>query len=357
MKKILTVVGARPQFIKAAMFSRAVAKEPLFKEILVHTGQHYDDNMSRIFFEELDISTPGYLLKSGNGTHAKMTGSMMIELERIMVDESPDAVLVYGDTNSTLAAALTASKLHMPVIHAEAGLRSFNRNMPEEINRILTDHVSEMLFVPTFTAVDNLKKEGIVSGVYKTGDIMFDAAKTFAGYAEENSTIRQDLNLRKPYILATVHRQENTDNMERLQGIFTALQHLTYEYDVVVPLHPRTGNVLAQNRMESLLTGLKRIPPLSFFDMISLEKHAQCIVTDSGGVQKEAYFHGTPCVTVRNETEWVETVSAGWNNLCGADSEKICRAVRSAKSGQNIPEFGDGHAAEEFLSIIRENLR
>lgn len=355
--KILTIVGARPQFIKAAMVSRAILRHgvahpdvPVTEEIL-HTGQHYDESMSRVFFDQMGIPAPAVNLNVGSGLHGDMTARMLAGIEKEIVDRKPDLVLVYGDTNSTLAGALAAVKLHVPVAHVEAGLRSFNRRMPEEINRILTDHVSSLLFCPTHTAVKNLTDEGISNGVHHVGDVMYDAALVFGEIAERESTILRDLGLTpNKYLLATVHRAENTDDPVRLQSIMSALQELAVTETVIFPVHPRTRSKL--DNPTSNIQNLKFIPPVSFLDMVQLEKNARCILTDSGGVQKEAYFHGLPCVTLRDETEWVETVKAGWNQVVGADTKKIIAAVQQIKTGVTIPEFGRGNCAEDIIALI-----
>lgn len=359
MVKILTIVGARPQFIKAAMVSRAVVEHnrrgenPIIVEEILHTGQHYDVNMSDIFFQQMQIPEPAINLGAGTGMHGEMTGRMLSQIEQEIVNRNPDWVLVYGDTNSTLAGALAAAKLHVPVAHVEAGLRSFNKRMPEEINRILTDHVSSLLFCPTHAAVSNLGNEGITHGVHHVGDVMYDAALVFGEIAERKSTILRDLNLEPgKYHVATVHRAENTDDSARLQNIINAFNEL--KELVVLPLHPRTKKIL-QSICPSLLTphpSLRIIDPVSFLDMMQLEKHAKCILTDSGGVQKEAYFHGVPCVTLREETEWVETVNAGWNQVVGADIEKIIAAVRHARAGLTITEYGQGNSADDILRYL-----
>lgn len=356
MVKILTIVGARPQFIKAAMISRAVVEHnrrgvnPIIVEEIIHTGQHYDANMSDIFFQQMQIPEPAINLSAGTGMHGEMTGRMLSQIEQEIVTRNPDWVLVYGDTNSTLAGALAAAKLHVPVAHVEAGLRSFNKRMPEEINRILTDHVSSLLLCPTHTAVSNLGNEGITQGVHHVGDVMYDAALIFGEIAGRKSAILRDLSLTPgKYHLATVHRAENTDDSSRLQNIIKAFNAL--EEPLVLPLHPRTRKIL-QSISPSLLSfrsSLRIIDPVSFLDMVQLEKHAKCILTDSGGVQKEAYFHGVPCITLREETEWVETVNAGWNQVVGADTEKIIAAVHRARAGLTITEYGQGNSADDIL--------
>ena len=364
--KILTVVGARPQFVKAAMVSHAIIKhnaadagDPI-EELILHTGQHYDENMSEIFFSQMGIPRPAIQLNCGGGTHGAMTGKMLAEIEQALIEHKPDWMLVYGDTDSTLAGALAAAKLHIPVAHVEAGLRSFNKAMPEELNRICTDHVSDLLLCPTTEAMRQLSKEGIADGVYHVGDVMYDAAKVFGELADQKSTMLHDLKLvDKGYFLVTCHRAENTDAPVRLRAIFDALCELhRTEFPVVLPLHPRTRNCLAKIGMEPDTLPIKLLPPTSFLDMVALEKHAVAILTDSGGVQKEAYFNGVPCVTLRDETEWVETVSSGWNTLVGADKAKIMSVANSMREGKNdrspIPDYGDGHAAEKVVKLLAE---
>ena len=352
-KKIVSIMGARPQFIKAAPLCRALRKT--MTEILVHTGQHYDDNMSRLFFDEMGIPRPDYNLEVGSGGHGLQTGLMMERIEAVLLKEKPDLVLVYGDTNSTLAGAVDAAKLHIPVGHVEAGLRSLNRGMPEEINRIVADHCSDLLFCPTRTAVDNLRKEGIVRGVHLTGDVMFDASLMFAGLAETKSSILRKLNLAPgEYFLCTVHRAENTDDAGNLGGIVEALCSLGRA--VVFPLHPRTRKLLSIHRLDDSLKrcpSVRIIDPVGYLDMVQLERNASAVLTDSGGVQKEAYFCRVPCITLRNETEWVETVRDGWNTLAGADTRAILRAVRGLRApGSRRRPFGDGRAAEKIARLI-----
>lgn len=359
--KIVTVVGARPQFVKAATVSAEVVRlaktGAAIEEVLVHTGQHYDQNMSQVFFDQLEVPRPKYNLAVGSGSHGAMTGKMLSAVEQILIDEKPDWLLVYGDTNSTLAGALAAAKLHLPVCHVEAGLRSFDKRMPEEINRILTDHVSELLLCPTRAAIENLKHEGITRGVHHVGDVMYDAALIFAAVAERSSDVITRLALRaKSFCLATVHRAENTDQPARLEGILSALGKLaTPSCPVVLPLHPRTRAMLKDSNAGRLVAqspALRVIDPVPFLDMIVLEQRAKLIFTDSGGVQKEAYFHGVPCVTLRDETEWVETVEAGWNQLAGADSARIERAAATSKPGRPIDEYGDGTAAAKVVELL-----
>ena len=356
--KLLTVIGARPQFIKAAAISRCIASTPDINEVIVHTGQHFDDNMSAVFFRELGIPEPAHNLGIAGGQHGAMTGRMLQAIEQVLVAEDPDAVLVYGDTNSTFAGALAAAKLHFPVAHVEAGLRSFNKRMPEEINRILTDHVSDLLLCPTQTAVDNLALEGIVHGVRNVGDVMFDVSLHCADKAKAESRILDELNLTiGEFALATCHRAENTDDRDKLKSILDGLSAIAAEIPVVLPLHPRTA---AAAKMHGLIVQRERVlvvKPLSFLDMVQLEQSAQVIITDSGGVQKEAYFYGVPCITMRDETEWTETVVSGWNTLTGADSETIVAAYRRV-AGRIAPPrpayYGDGSAAQKIVTLVRQ---
>ena len=353
---ILTIVGARPQFIKAAPVSRAFQKAGL-PEYLVHTGQHYDSNMSQIFFDELGIPQPQINLGIGSASHGRQTGEMLIQLETLMMEIQPDWVLVYGDTNSTLAGALAAVKLHIPVAHVEAGLRSYNRSMPEEHNRVLTDHSSDLLFCPTQTAVDNLAQEGIRQGVFLTGDVMYDAVIHFAARAQSQSSILDRLNLHaKGYLLATVHRPANTDNPHRLYAILDTLRQM--DEPVILPLHPRTRDKMRTYGWNpSTFAGgnLRIIEPVGYLDMLMLEQHARLILTDSGGIQKEAYFFSVPCITLREETEWIETVAAGWNILVGADTKRIQHLIQTWQpEGTPPPIFGDGHAAANIASILAQ---
>lgn len=362
--KMLTVVGARPQFIKAAAVSRAVGKinhqnsMEMVREILVHTGQHYDDNMSKIFFDEMKIPEPQYNLDAGSGSHGRQTGIMLERIEEVLLKEKPDLCLVYGDTNSTLAGALAAAKLHIPVGHVEAGLRSYFRRMPEEINRILTDHISAWLFCPTDTAVANLKKEGIEKGVYQTGDVMYDCTQFYSQKAEvREDEILSKFQIRaKQYYLATIHRAENTDDPRRLLEILAGLNTISSaDCPVILPLHPRTIRYIRQHHL-SLDNNVHLVEPVSYLTMIALEKQARLILTDSGGVQKEAFFLSVPCVTLRDQTEWVETVESGWNRLAGADKDKIVEAVSQPfpdRSTQPEAFYGDGHAAEKILHILQ----
>lgn len=341
MPTILTVVGARPQFIKAAPVSQALAAEGL-REILVHTGQHFDKAMSAVFFDELNIPAPAYNLEVNSLGHGAMTGRMIEKLEEVMLAEKPDIVLVYGDTNSTMAGALAAAKLHIPVAHVEAGLRSFNRRMPEEVNRVVTDHLSALLFCPTETAVLNLAAEGITAGVHAVGDVMYDTTLAAVAQAEQRSTILETLSLSsRAYAVSTVHRAENTDDPERLAKIMAWLAEAARELPVVMPLHPRTRKLIAAGI--EVPGRVRLIDPLGYLDMTRLVHHAAAVFTDSGGLQKEAYYHRVPCVTLRDETEWVETVRAGWNRLW---------TVRDYKARRDIPDYGDGKSAQRIAENI-----
>ena len=362
--EIITIVGARPQFIKAAAISRAIKafnrSRPIqINETLIHTGQHYDNNMSQVFFDELEIPRPDYNLEVSGGLHGEQTGRMLERIEGVLLKQKPDKVLVYGDTNSTLAGALAATKLHIPVAHVEAGLRSFNRLMPEETNRVLTDHVSEMLFCPTDTAVNNLTQEGIKRGVHQVGDVMYDCALFYRKKAAVNDLpLLTELGVEKnKYYLATIHRAENTNDPQRLNNIFSGLNEISSsQAPVVLPLHPRTKNKMttfgiipAQNIMI--------IPPVSYLEMVILENSAQAIFTDSGGVQKEAYIFKVPCITLRSETEWVETVETGWNVLVGADHSKIVEMAKQIDYSVEKPWkpfYGDGNASGKICNIMTE---
>lgn len=349
MKKIVTILGARPQFIKAAAVSSVFAD--FFEEIIVHTGQHYDANMSDVFFDELGIPHPKYHLNVGSGSHGAMTGAMLVAIEEVLLEEEPDYVMVYGDTNSTLAGALAASKLLIPVIHVEAGLRSFNMSMPEEQNRILTDHISNLLFVPTQTAIDNLVREGITKGVHNVGDVMFDGILHFSKIAAEKSEILAQLGVSEnAYLLCTIHRAENTNDISRLKGIVKGLNDSKEQ--IILPLHPRTQKYLNDYEI-ALGANIRVIEPVGYLDMVRLETGAKKIVTDSGGVQKEAFFLGKPCITMRDETEWVETVENGWNVIVGADAEKITRAINSFDPTlERKSYFGNGTAARQMADLI-----
>ena len=351
--KLITIIGARPQFIKAAAVSNILRSK--HEEILVHTGQHYDNNMSDVFFDELEIPRPNYNLSVGSGSHGLQTGTMLIKLEELYEKEKPDLVLVYGDTNSTLAGALSASKLLIPVAHVEAGLRSYNKNMPEEQNRILTDHISDFLFVPTNSAVSNLKNEGITKSVYNVGDVMYDGVLHFKSISEKKSNILDELNLRGvDYLLTTIHRAENTNDIERLKNIILSLNDS--KVLTILPLHPRTKKYIESYNLK-FNDNVKVIDPIGYLDMLSLESNCSKILTDSGGVQKEAFILKKPCITLRDETEWCETVENGWNVVVGTDKERILRSIHEfvpTKPQENI--FGDGHAANKILEVLDKSL-
>ena len=354
--RILTVIGARPQFVKAAAVSRAMQKRANLTEVLVHTGQHYDNNMSGVFFSELELPPPAYHLGVGSGSHGKQTGQMLEHIERVLVQESPDCVLVYGDTNSTLAGALAAAKLHIPVAHVEAGLRSFNRRMPEEINRVLTDHVSDLLFAPTSVAVENLAREGIQDDkVILCGDVMYDVALYYARKVSARTNVLSAYGLEpKGYTLATVHRAENTDDRSRLQEIVAALCALADRMPVVLPLHPRTR--AAMKRLDIEAKPLRMIDPVGYLEMAALESGAALIATDSGGVQKEAFFHRVPCVTLRDETEWRELVDGGYNRLAGADRRQIIDCADEALASRpnwDREMYGDGDACTKITDALQ----
>jgi UDP-GlcNAc3NAcA epimerase len=377
--KIITIIGARPQIIKAAAISRAIREKysDQIQEIIVHTGQHYDENMSEVFFDELKIPRPNYNLQVGSGNHGQQTAKMLEGIEEIILKEKPNAVLVYGDTNSTVAGGLAASKLLIPLIHIEAGLRSFNKSMPEEINRIACDHMSTLLFSPTKQGLDNLSKEGFKIDnkapftidnphVYHCGDIMYDNSLYFSHLASDRKIIK-DLDLRPGFILSTIHRNNNTDDPKRLTAIFEALHAITetYQKQLVLPLHPRTHKMMDQNLPTELRKKIeanrliKIIPPVSFLDVIALEKNAGIVVTDSGGVQKEAFFFQKPCLILRPETEWVEIVENGNAILCDADKDKILNAFDLFESKKDLTYpnlFGDGKASEFICGEILQHL-
>lgn len=381
MIKILTIIGARPQIIKAAAISRAIKNKfaNIVEEKILHTGQHYDENMSAVFFDELGIPQPDYNLGVGSGRHGEQTAKMIAGIEKVLVTEHFDGVLLYGDTNSTLAGAVAASKLHIPVFHVEAGLRSFNMAMPEEVNRIVCDQLSNILFTPTKTGYENLRREGFLESkatfkdghgrkIVNSGDVMYDNSMFFAERAEQRSDILNRIGVRKKeYVLTTIHRPNNTDDPKRLTDIITALLDITERkaIDLVLPLHPRTRHLLgtnlepaAYNRL-SASKRIKVVPPASFYDMIVLEKNARIVMTDSGGVQKEAFFFERPCVILRPETEWVEIVEYGAGIIADADYDQILTAYDEL-DGKNVkfpPLFGDAHAAEKILSEIYNNVR
>ncbi|MCS3901417.1 non-hydrolyzing UDP-N-acetylglucosamine 2-epimerase [Methanococcus voltae] len=357
--KILTVVGARPQFIKLAPVSKELRKN--HDEILVDTGQHYDYEMNKIFFEQLNIPKPDYYLGVGSGNHGHQTGEMLKKIEDVLLNEKPDLLIVYGDTNSTLAGALAASKLHIKVAHIEAGLRSFDRRMPEELNRITTDHLSDLLFVPTKTGVDNLKVEGVSKGVYLTGDVMYDAVLNNLEIAENKigvSKLFDDLGLKnhecKQYMLATIHRAENTNDKEKLTNIFEAM--MESNENIVLPLHPRTEKYLKEYGLYDKVqkSNITIIKPVGYLEMLLLEKYAKKILTDSGGVQKEAYFVDVPCITLRENTEWIETLEDGYNVLVGSNKDEILKNIKEFEINKNSKtnRFGDGNASKVIAEII-----
>ena len=346
-QRIVTIVGARPQFIKAAALSRALRAESSLSEDLIHTGQHFDDNMSQVFFRELAMPAPRFNLEIHGGHHGQMTGRMLAAIEALLLDIQPRLVLVYGDTNSTLAGALAAAKLHIPVAHVEAGLRSFNRRMPEELNRVLVDHLAALLFCPTFDALANLRAEGITAGVHHTGDVMFDATLHARSAALQQSDILTRLALAPGhYVLCTIHRSENTDDEPRLRALLEHVRHVAGEQPIVLPLHPRTRQAVVRFGIDS--AGLRLIEPVGYFDMHRLLAGAAQVLTDSGGVQKEAYFHRVPCVTLRDDTEWTETLAAGWNRLWTEDHYATPRI--------DIPEYGEGAAGVQMVALIKQYL-
>ena len=378
--KLVTIIGARPQIIKAAALSRAINRHfhDKVKEVIVHTGQHYDDNMSQVFFDELGIPKPDYNLQVGSASHGVQTAKMIEGIERILLDEKPDYIVPYGDTNSTLAGAVAASKIHVPIVHIEAGLRSFNKSMPEEINRIVCDHCSTLLFTTTIAGLENLKHEGFKMDndapynidnpkVFHCGDIMYDNSLYFSKIAEQKTDVLSRLGLTgKPFVLATLHRDSNTDHAERLNNIIDAVMELSKGIPVVLPLHPRTRKMIHQlldsQKAEQLFatTNIHITKPVSFLEMIQLERHANLVMTDSGGVQKESYFFKKPCVILRPETEWVEIVKVGAATLVDADKEKILQACHHhlQQPPVDFPEiFGDGHAAEFMLNQMLNNLQ
>lgn len=381
MKKIVTIIGARPQIIKAAALSRAIKNHfsSEIKEVIVHTGQHYDDNMSEVFFRELGIPSPDYNLKSGSGSHGEQTAQMISGIEKILITEKPSALVLYGDTNSTLAGAIAGSKIQIPIVHIEAGLRSFNKSMPEEINRILCDHVSTLLFSPTQTGINNLKKEGFSQTtsapfsfdnpkIYHCGDVMYDNSLYFSEMADSKSNFLQSLGVNKnEFLLATVHRNNNTDQPERLNAIITSLLEISSisNKKIIFPVHPRTkkcmDELLSKETKNKLINNpnFVMIPPASFLEMIALEKNASMVITDSGGVQKEAFYFEKPCLILRPETEWVELVEMGAALIVDADKDKIVQGYRklSTVSLSDLPKvYGDGKAAEFICSEIKKQL-
>ncbi len=355
MKKILTILGARPQLIKAATVSRAIKKSEM-KEIIVHTGQHFDKNMSDIFINEMGIPKPDYNLEINSLNHGAMTGRMMERIEDVLLVEKPDLVIVYGDTNSTLAGALAAKKLCIKLAHIEAGLRSFNLKMPEEINRILTDRISDYLFCPTDAAVRNLIAEGFKyfnSKIYKVGDVMYDAALYYSRFSHDKSSVMSALKLEdRNFVLCTVHREENTNNLENLKSIIAALNNINKETRVVLPLHPRTRNVIRKNNLK---LSFSPVEPVGYFDIIELLKHCKLVITDSGGMQKEAYFFSKYCITLRDETEWVELVENKVNLLSGTSEDKIFQAfvkLSDKKPVKTAGLYGNGKASEKIVELL-----
>jgi UDP-GlcNAc3NAcA epimerase len=352
--KILTIVGARPQFIKAATVSRALSAFPELNEMIVHTGQHYDENMSEVFFRELDIPEPAVNLGIGSGTHAWQTGSMLKAIEEVLMKEHPDRVMVYGDTNSTLAGALAAVKLHIPVAHVEAGLRSFNMRMPEEINRIATDRISGLLFAPTPTAMENLEHEGLKKVSVFTGDVMYDSILFYKDHLLSEPGKYVSAVPEKPYYLATIHRAENTDDPDHLKKILQAFKEIPGK--IILPVHPRTRKLIGS--VVKAPSNLVITEPAGYLDMISMMLHAEKILTDSGGLQKEAYFLGKPCITLRTETEWLETLHGGWNTVTGTDPDGILSAVYLPPPSEDRKNaFGNGHAAEKIARILFESSK
>lgn len=361
--KIITIAGARPQFVKAASVCRAIKRcndlstELVITEEILHTGQHYDDEMSRIFFEQLQIPKPAWNLNIGSASHGRQTGQMLEKIESVLLKEKPDFCIVYGDTNSTLSGALAAAKLHIPIAHVEAGLRSFNKKMPEEINRILSDHVSELLFCPTETAAGNLRAEGIKNGIHKIGDVMYDSIVYYSSRVHNLAVeLLQKQGVKpKSFYLATVHRAENTDDESRLSQIVKAFNEIArQDCPLILPLHPRTVKYIGNYKL-NLSNHIRTTKPQSYLEMLALEQNAKAILTDSGGIQKEAFCFGVPCITLRNETEWLETVQTGCNTLTGAEAQKIVHAVRDLKKSctPDMQEFyGDGRASEKIVEII-----
>lgn len=345
-RTIVTIVGARPQFIKAAPVSAAIAAHTTLEEIIVHTGQHFDPLMSDVFFSELRLKKPAYNLDISRLGHGAMTGRMLEGIEAILLKEKPIAVLVYGDTNSTIAGALAAAKMHIPVAHVEAGLRSFNRQMPEEINRVLTDHLSEILLCPTERAVTNLAQEGLTKNVHMIGDVMYDATLQATVRAEAESRVLTELGLRpREYALATLHRAENTDASDQLRRVFAWLSEQARQLPLIMPLHPRTRKTLEQLGLEP--QGIRLIAPIGYIDMAQLAHNAAAIFTDSGGLQKEAYFHRVPCVTLRDETEWIETIDSGWNRLW---------TIETYRERRDIADYGAGDASLKVAQLLQQRF-
>ena len=355
MKRILTVIGARPQFIKSAPVSRIIRKS--FKEILVHTGQHYDYEMSSAFFKELNIPEPDYNLGIGSDSHSAQTAKILIKLEKIVEKHKPDLMMVYGDTNSTLAGSLVASKLLIPLAHIEAGLRSYNRNMPEEINRICSDRISDLLFCPTKTALRNLKNEGIKKNVYMVGDVMKDLIlQTIRSKDFKKRVFEIKQLMKEPFCYLTIHRQENTDNAEHFRKMLDLISKIKYK--VIFPLHPRTKKQIERNKIR-LTENISVLKPISYFESLAYQKNADIVITDSGGMQKEAYILGTPCITLRDETEWTETLQNGFNTVVGSDTKKFVAALEKCLTIKLKPDknlFGRGDASEKITKVIRKYL-
>lgn len=351
--KIVTIVGARPQFVKAALVSEALTKMGTIEEIVVHTGQHYDERMSDVFFEQLGLAEPRHKLNVGSSSHGRQSGSMLAKLDEVLEMETPEVVLVYGDTNSTLAGALSAAKMHIPVAHVEAGLRSFNRQMPEEINRMVADVVSTLLFCPTQTAVQHLCREGITQGVHFAGDVMLDMLERTLPLARSSNTLERFRVDKRQFYLATIHRAENTDEQQRLTALMETLDQL--DLPVLMPVHPRTRAALQRAGWTSRTGGrLRQVEPIGYLEMLALEDGARAVLTDSGGVQKEAFFLSRPCITLRGETEWPETLVHGWNQMTGASRDGIMAAVQQLPHGvADTSAFGNGHAAEYIADILR----
>lgn len=357
MKKIVTILGARPQFVKAAVLSRSLKKHGKIEEVIVHTGQHFDANMSDVFFEEMMIPKPKYNLDINSMSHGAMTGTMLMEIEKVLIDEAPDAVVVYGDTNSTIAGALAAKKMHIKVVHVEAGLRSFNMRMPEEVNRILTDRIADLLSCPTQTAVDNLEREGFESlpvRIEKHGDIMKDAVDYYSQFSSEKSSVLQEEKLKSnEFVLATIHRQENTDDVSKLRSIFLALEEVHKNHTVVLPLHPRTKAILKKHSIDPKI---KLIEPVGYYSMLELLKNCSMVITDSGGLQKEAFFNKKHCIIVREETEWVELVTHGFAKIVGSNTESIINAFKEYKKSNkdfSMKLYGDNVGEKIYESIYK----
>lgn len=356
MKKIVTILGARPQFVKAAVLSRIISKYDNVEEIIIHTGQHYDSNMSAVFFEEMEIPNPKYNLAINGMGHGAMTGQMLLKIEEVLLKEKPDLVVVYGDTNSTLAGALAAKKMDIKVVHVEAGLRSFNMKMPEEVNRIVTDRIADLLICPTDTAVENLENEGfsnLPNVVVNCGDIMKDAVEFYGKISNEKSTIISNLNLKQnEFVLATIHRQENTDSIENLKSIFEGLEKIHTEKKVVIPLHPRTKSILEKNNLNY---NISVVDPVGYFDMLELLKNCNLVITDSGGLQKEAFFNRKHCIIAREETEWVELVSNNFAKIVGSNTDKMIEAFESfqnSKANFEVELYGNMVGEKIYKEIL-----